>query len=698
MVKCRLLLLFGLLPLAFADVAQAQRTPSMREMIELTDLSSVAISPDGRMVAFREESASIERNAHDLAWFVVPVDGSAPPRRLADAGEGSWLNGTLLSEPPVWSADSCFILYRAVIDGEVQVWRAAADGSGVARVTREAGNVIDMMLGADGHTIIYRVGASREDIVRAEREEYDRGVLIDASVDPSRPLYRGGRIDGRQATERLKGFWFGHGGLLADQAPHVRAVDIISGVAQDANAAESARLAPRLDYFDKLDGRFLVARVSSGDARGTAYVLSSGSTHELLVTHGQGLQDAIRCHAAACVGQRIRSVTWQGGSNALVFETGDGSGNSNLYRWDVATGAALTLASGQGMLNGGRDQSEGCAVGARSMVCVAADADVPPHLVAIDLDSARTRPLAEPNRALAGLSPHFRPIDWADGSGRRFTGQLLMPEHATGPVPLFVTYYSCGGYLRGGLGDEFPLRELARHGIAALCINRYPAPDGVGDQVGAYRIAQSGIEAVVDLLARDGTIDRSKVGMGGVSFGGESTIWIAMHSRLLAATSIANVLLTPTYYWFNAVKGREIPKVLQTGWGIGDPDQDRRGWRDLSPAFNADKIRTPLLMQLPELEYRPNVELLARLQQAGTQVELWAFPDEVHVKWQPRHQLAANERNLDWFRYWLQGWIDPDPAKAAQYSRWQAYGVPGAAIDPSHPRAQASASMIGSRR
>ncbi|MFX8063373.1 prolyl oligopeptidase family serine peptidase, partial [Acinetobacter baumannii] len=92
----------------------------------------------------------------------------------------------------------------------------------------------------------------------------------------------------------------------------------------------------------------------------------------------------------------------------------------------------------------------------------------------------------------------------------------------------------------------------------------------------------------------------------------------------------------------------------------------------LSPAFNADKIRTPLLMQLPELEYRPNVELLARLQQAGTQVELWAFPDEVHVKWQPRHQLAANERNLDWFRYWLQGWIDPDPAKAAQYSRWQA--------------------------
>lgn len=697
MVKRWLSILFALL--ALPDASQAQRTPSMREMIELTDLSSVAISPDGRMVAFREESASIERNVHDLTWFVVPIDGSAPPRRLADAGEGTWLNGTLLSEPPIWSADSRHILYRAIIDGEVQVWRAAADGSGVARITQEAGNVADMMLGADGRTVTYRVGPSRDEIVRAEEKEHDDGVLIDARVDPSRPLYRGGRIDGRRATERLGGFWFGHAGLLADQAPHVRTVDIASGLARDATAADAARLAPTPQAFDKLDGKFLVARVASGDGRGTAYVLSSGATHELLVARGSGLQGAIRCSAAACTGQRIRSVTWQRGADALVFETSDGGGNSSLHRWNVGSGAVDTLATGLGLLGGGRDQTQGCAIGTRAMVCVAAAADAPPHLVAIDLDTGKTRPLADPNPALADTAPKFRPISWVDHAGRRFTGQLLRPDGATGPVPLFVTYYSCGGYLRGGLGDEFPLRELARHGIAALCINRYPAPDGVGDQVGAYRIAQSGIEAAIDRLAHDGIVDRTKVGMGGVSFGGESTIWIAMHSRLLAATSIANVLLTPTYYWFNAVKGREVPDVLKSGWGIGDPDQDRRGWRKLSPAFNADRIQAPLLMQLPEQEYRPNVELLARLQRAGKPVELWAFPDEVHVKWQPRHQLAANARNLDWFRYWLQGWIDPDPAKAAQYRRWQAYGAPaGPGSGPSQPRAQASASMIGSRR
>ena len=82
-----------------------------------------------------------------------------------------------------------------------------------------------MMSGADGRTITYRVGPSRDDIVRAEGREYDEGVLIDARVDPSRPLYRGGRVDGRRATERLGGFWFGHAGLLADHVPDIRSVE-----------------------------------------------------------------------------------------------------------------------------------------------------------------------------------------------------------------------------------------------------------------------------------------------------------------------------------------------------------------------------------------------------------------------------------------------------------------------------------------
>lgn len=93
----------------------------------------------------------------------------------------------------------------------------------------------------------------------------------------------------------------------------------------------------------------------------------------------------------------------------------------------------------------------------------------------------------------------------------------------------------------------------------------------------------------------------------------------------------------------------------------------------MSPAFNVDKLHAVLLMQLPEREYRPNVELLARLQRTGTPVELWAFPNETRIEYQLRHRLAANVRNLDWFCYWLQGWFDPDPEKRELYAHWHAF-------------------------
>jgi hypothetical protein len=106
-------------------------------------------------------------------------------------------------------------------------------------------------------------------------------------------------------------------------------------------------------------------------------------------------------------------------------------------------------------------------------------------------------------------------------------------------------------------------------------------------------------------------------------------------------------------------------------WGLGTPDETPRQWRLVSPALQAAKIRSPILLQLPEQEARKNPELYARLARNGTPTELYAFPDEDHIKVQPRHRLAVYERNLDWFRYWLQDYRDPDPLKAGQYRRWE---------------------------
>src|SRR3546814_9643500 len=66
-------------------------------------------------------------------------------------------------------------------------------------------------------------------------------------------------------------------------------------------------------------------------------------------------------------------------------------------------------------------------------------------------------------------------LRWTDREGREFSGQYF-PASRLGeaPPPLFVTYYRCLGFLRGGSGDEWPLATLQRDGVSALCINALP--------------------------------------------------------------------------------------------------------------------------------------------------------------------------------------------------------------------------------
>ncbi len=44
---------------------------------------------------------------------------------------------------------------------------------------------------------------------------------------------------------------------------------------------------------------------------------------------------------------------------------------------------------------------------------------------------------------------------------------------------------------------------------------------------------------------------------------------------------------------------------------------------------------------------------------------------QAHVLTNPVQRFAAQTGTLDWFRFWLQYYEDPDPAKAEQYKRWR---------------------------
>jgi len=52
-------------------------------------------------------------------------------------------------------------------------------------------------------------------------------------------------------------------------------------------------------------------------------------------------------------------------------------------------------------------------------------------------------------------------------------------------------------------------------------------------------------------------------------------------------------------------------------------------------------------------------------------VELVMLNTDEHVLTNPSVRLASQGGSVDWFRFWLQDYEDPDPAKAEQYVRWR---------------------------
>ena len=95
-------------------------------------------------------------------------------------------------------------------------------------------------------------------------------------------------------------------------------------------------------------------------------------------------------------------------------------------------------------------------------------------------------------------------------------------------------------------------------------------------------------------------------------------------------------------------------------------------WRERATGFNLDRVRTPLRLEAIGLaavleEWEPYAGLL--LQQKP--VELAVLPNGEHLLVKPWERLASSGANADWFRFWLKGEEDPDPAKAEQYARWR---------------------------
>lgn len=651
---------------------------TLRQLVQVVDIKNVSISPDGRLVAFRTERASIEKNRYETVWYVQPVNGASPPRRLGGGGQLlSNGGGSSRSELPKWSPDGKWIFFRAVHKGRIEVWRAKVDGSRTEQVTHGSANVRTFSLNADGSVLFYSVGATRQAVEDAELAEYDRGIHIDQHVMLGETLFRSGFQDGRLATQRLRGGV--RRPLLYDAPDHWRALNLSTGVTIELKEGEHP--APPVKAADLPDTDGPILRVAKDQGSTRIATISErqdrhtgGAVDVLAMLPSRMSKRSVKCTVDACAGKSISGIVWRPGSDDVLFTVSEHDGNQeqSIFSWNVITGGVKPVVHSRGTLTGGgRWWPESCAASASALVCVAAEADVPPRLERIDLASGRRTVLFAPNQLLAHDMKKFvrvRFVTWTDARGRRYTGQFY-PSEARGskPPPLFIVYYRCTGFLRGSVGDEWPLATFARHGIAALCINAAPLAN---DAVARYQQGLLSVEGAVKFLAEQGAIDPDRVGMGGLSFGSEVTVWVAMHSNLLSAISVSSPVITPMSSLLMSLRGKPERLRMRRYWQLGTLKETPDRWRELSPTYHIERMRAPVLMQMPGQEFRYSLDFMVPLIRKH-RADAYVFPNESHQKFQPRHKLAVYQRNLDWFRFWLLGEEDSDPGKNGQYIIWR---------------------------
>ena len=108
---------------------------------------------------------------------------------------------------------------------------------------------------------------------------------------------------------------------------------------------------------------------------------------------------------------------------------------------------------------------------------------------------------------------------------------------------------------------------------------------------------------------------------------------------------------------------------------IGAPPFGRQGllqWTEHALGFQLDRVITPLRIEaITPTSVLSEWEMYSSLVQQGKPVDLIYFPDGQHIHQKPLERLESQQGDVDWFRFWLQGYRDPDPAKHAEHERWE---------------------------
>jgi len=673
-----LLVVLSLVPRGRADGPVSTWTPELA--FKVKRVGPVRVSPDGRRAAFVVGTAVMEgeRSEWVSQIHVARADGSGSLELTA--GEKS-------STAPTWSPDGKWIAFvsargKAGKDGKdpkPNLWRIRVDGGEAEPLTEEKGGVAEPRWSPDGARIAFLLTDPKtEDEEQAEKEKRDPRVVDDAlkrirlCVVPVEKDASGKRpvkvlTPGETSVGNV-----GEPGRF-DWSPDGRSIVFTH---QPTPYVDDW---PRSDLsIVDVETAAVRALVSSGASESNPVFSPDGRSVALVVS-----DDPPSWAFAA----RIAVVSRDGGTPRVLAPTHDE--RPDLLGWS-ADGRRVIFTETRGITN----RVSAAPVDGGAIV------DLTPADTMVDqpaLDASRTRlgfasqaPDRAPEAWVSKLAP-FAPVrvsraqelpaaalprtevaTWTSPDGQPIEGLLTYPAgYAPGArVPLLVVIHGgpAGVFVRSFTGgvSPYPVAIFASRGYAVLRCN-VRGSSGYGRAFrhanqkdwggGDYQDILSGVDALV----AKGLADPDRLGVMGWSYGGYMTSWIITQTQRFKAASVGAGVTNLMSFAGTA----DIPSFIPDYFG-GEFWDDLEPWRKRSAMFHVKGAKTPTLIQHGEADLRVPVsqgyELYNALKRLGVPTRMVVYPRQPHGIQEPRLQLDAMNRNLEWFDRWVMGKADAPAA------------------------------------
>jgi len=701
------------LPFAPSFAQQSARPTTKRaftpaDWYKLTTVSSPALSPDGKRVAFTVTTVrEAENRRHSEVW-VAPVTGGEPQRYTSPGTE---------STSPRWSPDGAWLFFNSKreggkgstwalrmdrpageaiqldypagsvpLDHRFAVWSdtTAADSAADSAKTKDPFATMTPTAHPPYGAITHPVDPKRFDgrhIVDLSYKSNDRGFLPNRWT-PRR--YNASqlwlqRFDG-SAKQQLTSTPYSHRHAVVSPDGKWIAFTADARLRSDS-AVQAERDSLALLPYDSVrdntprnDNDVYVVPITGGTPRKIAALPGD---EDALAWSPDGQRIAVTAAPARTKSTRIYTLDVRTGatvdvlggwryepSNIFWLPSGDllfdaeVGGRSAVFRVSSKGGTPVEVIGGRRVIRGLTADP-----GRTRLAFVSSSMDTPMEVYVSDIDGKNQHRITSFNDKVSAeiAFSNADRFTYTSVGGLEIEGWLMKPYgYQPGkkyPLVLYIHGGPHSSYDEGWF-DEF--QNLAGAGMFVLFTN----PRGSYGYGADFTYSTRGrwgaedyqdLMKAVDIAAARPDVDSTRMGVTGGSYGGFMTAWITGHTDRFKAAETDRMISN-----WNSWYGSTDVQFLTEFEFFGKPWENQALYDSLSPMRFVDRVHTPTLMIQSEEDFRAPIsdaeQWYMALRKRGVPVEFVRYPRSTHElsrSGEPWLLVDRLGRIRQWFSYWL---------------------------------------------